>query len=50
MELGGYPHMLSLMFSEKNKDKLLRAIKADTEFLCNKYIMDYSLLLVCEEI
>jgi hypothetical protein len=49
-ETGGYPYLLNLMFSEKNTSKVMKAIKADSEFLAEKYIMDYSLLLVCEEI
>ena len=48
--MGGYPYQLHLMFTEKNRDRIMRSIKADTSFLRSKGIMDYSLLMVCEEI
>ena len=48
--MGGYPFQLHLLFTEKNRDRIMRSIKADTTFLRKKGIMDYSLLLICEEI
>ena len=47
---GGYPFQLHLMFTEKNRARIMRSIKADTTFLKQNGIMDYSLLLICEEI
>ena len=49
-DMGGYPFQLHLMFTEKNRDRIMRSIKADSTFLKGKGIMDYSLLLICEEI
>lgn len=49
-DLQGYPYALNLMFTEKNRERILRAIRADSAFLSGKKIMDYSLLFICEEI
>jgi hypothetical protein len=32
-DLGGYPYALNLMFSEEQKEKIMRAIRADSRFL-----------------
>jgi hypothetical protein len=38
------------MFTEENRDRIMRAIRADSKFLESKGIMDYSLLLISEEV
>ena len=47
---GGYPNLLHLMFNKRQKDRIMRAIMADTKFLAKHNVMDYSLFLIIEEI